>query len=134
MKMKLIQRTNIESALKNKRSSTYEEHNANLENFIGNLNINIINNFDFNKLPKTRIYHIDHIKKVCIDYRLRFLDIKYFKNKLPIEALNKIKKLEKNHKTKLSEFKINFEGFESDINGKEVDINFSHLNMILDKH
>ena len=106
MKMKLIQRTNIESALKNKRSSTYEEHNANLENFIGNLNINIINNFDFNKLLKTRIYHIDHIKKVCIDYRLRFLDIKYFKNKLPIKALNKIKKLEKNHKTKLSEFKI----------------------------
>ncbi len=106
MKMKLIQRTNIESALKNKRSSTYEEHNANLENFIRNLNINIINNFDFNKLPKTRIYHINHIKKVCIDYRLRFLDIKYFKNKLPIEALNKIKKLEKNHKTKLSEFKI----------------------------
>tara|TARA_B100000963_G_scaffold361565_1_gene397747 strand:+ start:4325 stop:4999 length:675 start_codon:yes stop_codon:yes gene_type:complete len=104
--MKLIQRTNIESALKNKRSSTYEEHNANLENFIRNLNINIINNFDFNKLPKTRIYHINHIKKVCIDYRLRFLDIKYFKNKLPIEALNKIKKLEKNHKTKLSEFKI----------------------------
>ena len=106
MKMKLIQRTNIESALKNKRSSTYEEHNANLENFIGNLNINIINNFDFDKLPKTRIYHIDHIKKVCIDYRLRFLDIKYFKNKLPIEALKQIKKLEKEHKTKLSEFKI----------------------------
>ena len=106
MKMKLIQRTNIESALKNKRSSSYEEHNANLENFIGNLNINIINNFDFNKLPKTRIYHIDHIKKVCIDYRLRFLDIKYFKNKLPIEATNIIKKLEKNHKTKLSEFRI----------------------------
>ena len=94
MKMKLIQRTNIESALKNKRSSTYEEHNAYLENFIGNLNINIINNFDLIKLPKTRIYHIDHIKKVCIDYRLRFLDIKYFKNILPIEALNIIKKLE----------------------------------------
>ena len=47
--------------------------------------------------------------EMCIrdsDYRLRFLDIKYFKNKLPIEALNKIKKLEKNHKTKLSEFRI----------------------------
>ncbi len=106
MKMKLIQRTNIESALKKKRSSTYEEHNSNLENFIGNLNISIINNFDFNKLSKARIYHIDHIKKVSIDYRLRFLDIKYFKNKLPIEATNIIKKLEKNHKTKLSEFKI----------------------------
>ena len=106
MKMKLIQRTNIESALKENRENTYDQHKANLSNLIDCLSINIINNFDLNKLSKSKIYHIDHIKRVSIDYRLRFLDIKYFKNKLPIEALEQIKKLEKNHKTKLSEFKI----------------------------
>ena len=106
MKMKLIQRTNIESALKKNRENTYDQHKANLSNLIDGLNISIINNFDLNKLSKSKIYHIDHIKRVSIDYRLRFLDIKYFKNKLPIEALEQIKKLEKNHKTKLSEFKI----------------------------
>ena len=106
MKMKLIQRTNIESALKQNRESTYEEHKVNLSNLIDSLRINTINNFDLSKLSKNRIYHIDHIKKVSIDYRLRFLDIKYFKSKLPIEALKQIKKLEKEHKTKLSEFKI----------------------------
>ena len=106
MKMKLIQRTNIESALKQNRESNFEEHKANLSNLIESLSINTINNFDLSKLSKNRIYHIDHIKKVSIDYRLRFLDIKYFKNKLPIEALKQIKKLEKEHKTKLSEFKI----------------------------
>ena len=106
MKMKLIQRTNIESALKQNRERNFEEHKANLSNLIESLSINTINNFDLSKLSKNRIYHIDHIKKVSIDYRLRFLDIKYFKNKLPIEALKQIKKLEKEHKTKLSEFKI----------------------------
>ena len=106
MKMKLIQRTNIESALRENRKNTYNQHKANLSNLIGGLSISIINNFDLNKLSKSKIYHIDHIKRVSIDYRLRFLDIKYFKNKLPIEALEQIKKLEKNHKTKLSEFKI----------------------------
>ena len=104
--MKLIQRTNIESALKQNRERNFEEHKANLSNLIESLSINTINNFDLSKLSKNRIYHIDHIKKVSIDYRLRFLDIKYFKNKLPIEALKQIKKLEKEHKTKLSEFKI----------------------------
>ena len=106
MKMKLIQRTNIELALKQNRESTYEEHKVSLSNLIDSLSISTVNNFDLTKLSKNRIYHIDHIKKVSIDYRLRFLDIKYFKNKLPVEALKQIKKLEKEHKTKLSEFKI----------------------------
>ena len=64
------------------------------------------NNFDFDKLDKDRIFHLDSIKKTCIDFRLRFLDHKYFKNSLPKEAFSEISKLESSHKTILSNFKI----------------------------
>jgi hypothetical protein len=66
----------------------------------------ISNSFDFELLETKNIYHIDQIKAICIDYRLRFLDTKYFKGKLPYEAISKIKNLEKNHRTVLSGFKI----------------------------
>ena len=65
-----------------------------------------MNNFNFELLETKDIYHIDQIKAICIDYRLRFLDTKYFKGKLPYEAISKIKEIEKNHKTELSGFKI----------------------------
>lgn len=64
------------------------------------------NDFIFNRLDSNNIYHIDQIKKICIDYRLRFLASKYFKGKLPQEALSKIKDLEKIHDLELKGFKI----------------------------
>jgi hypothetical protein len=66
----------------------------------------VSNSFDFELLETKNIYHIDQIKAICIDYRLRFLDTKYFKGKLPYEAISKIKDLEKNHSIVLSGFKI----------------------------
>ena len=39
----------------------------------------IQNNFDFDQLDTNNIYHIEQIKQICIEYRLRFLDSKYFK-------------------------------------------------------
>lgn len=60
--------------------------------------------FDF--LKTENIYHINHIEKICVDYRLRFLDSSLFKNSIPEEAISKIKNLEKEHNTKLSGFKI----------------------------
>ncbi|MBT8245099.1 MAG: hypothetical protein HKP48_06140 [Winogradskyella sp.] len=65
-----------------------------------------INSFDFELLETEYIYHIDQIKSICIDYRLRFLDTKYFKGKLPYEAISKIKAIEKAHDTELKGFKI----------------------------
>ena len=64
------------------------------------------NKFNFDKLDKNKIFDLASIKKICIDYRLRFLDHKYFKNSLPKEAFLEISKLESDHKTILSDFKI----------------------------
>ncbi len=67
---------------------------------------NIINAFDFDLLETDRIYHIDQIRKICIDYRLRFLNSKYFKGQIPPDAVSKIKRLEKKHDIEVKGFKI----------------------------
>lgn len=64
------------------------------------------NKFEFDLLETNQIFHVSQIKKVCIDYRLRFLDSNLFKNVIPEEAITKISALEKNHETKLEGFKI----------------------------
>lgn len=64
------------------------------------------NNFDFDLLETKNIYHVQQIKEICVDYRLRFLDSSFFKNDIPEEAISKIKYLEKNHNTTLDGFKI----------------------------
>ncbi|MGO3237333.1 MAG: hypothetical protein ACTIKA_03590 [Psychroflexus halocasei] len=64
------------------------------------------NNFEIGALETNRVYHIDDIKKICISYRLRFLNSQLFKADLPYEAIQNIKDLEKTHETSLSGFKI----------------------------
>ena len=64
------------------------------------------NEFVFDLLETRRIYHIDQIKQICIDYRLRFLDSKYFKGQIPQKAIDKIKNLESEHETDIKGFKI----------------------------
>lgn len=65
-----------------------------------------VNEFKYDLLESDKIFHISQIKKVAINYRLRFLDSDLFKNTIPEEAVTKICYLEKNHTTKLSGFKI----------------------------
>lgn len=81
----------IESAIENRLTKTPK---------------NIENEFTFNLLETDRIYHIEQIKKICTDYRLRFLDSKYFKGKIPQSAVSKIKHLEKEHNITLDGFKM----------------------------
>ena len=106
MKMKLKSRTDVEKALSKARKLGNQENQDQLNQIINELEISSLNNFDFDLLETDKIFHLEHIKKVCIDYRLRFLDLKFFKNKLPEQAHEEIESLEHNHKTKLGEFKI----------------------------
>lgn len=106
MKANLLPRTNIEKALSKTRELTLEAHKSNLDSLIKSLDIKSLNAFDFDLLATDKIYHLNQIKKVSIDYRLRFLDLKYFKNKLPQEALDTIQALESAHDTQLGSFKI----------------------------
>lgn len=106
MKVNLLPRTNIEESLNRLKTKNIDQHEKELKNLINHLNINTFNSFDFEKLDPNKIYNINTIKSVCIDYRLRFLDIKYFKNKLPNEVFQKIKSLEKTHNTNIGDFKI----------------------------
>ena len=64
------------------------------------------NSFVFDLLDSDKIYHLDHIKTLCIAYRLRFLDSNYFKSEIPASAKRKIKEVEFVHNTNLEGFKI----------------------------
>ncbi|GAA4319235.1 hypothetical protein GCM10023115_45530 [Pontixanthobacter gangjinensis] len=64
------------------------------------------NDFNFDLLETHRIFHLDDIYQICIDYRLRFLDSKFFKAKIPYEAVMEVNRLEKAHETTLRGFKI----------------------------
>lgn len=64
------------------------------------------NTFKFEQLEADRIYHLDQIREICIEYRLRFLDSSYFKGELPHQAIFEIERLQQAHDTELSGFKI----------------------------
>lgn len=118
----IFPRTNIEEKLKNLKIKGLEtegileqvyqilkDDNSKqkcIEKNIARSQNKIVNNFDFDLLETENIYHINHIKQICVDYRLRFLDAKYFKGEIPQEAIYKIKHLEKTHKIEVKGFKI----------------------------
>lgn len=65
-----------------------------------------INNFIIDNVDTDAIFHISQIEKICIDYRLRFLDTRYFKGSYPDKVVEKIQYLEDKHQTILDGFKI----------------------------
>ncbi len=58
-------------------------------------------------LEKNRIFSADDIKTICVNYRLRFLDSKYFKmEELPYDAVIAVKNLEKHLGEEVKHLKI----------------------------
>lgn len=117
-----LPRTNIETKLQKFRDKnidpstwknqvqtildTVEENENRIQKKLSETSQEYQNNFDFDQLKTSNIYHIDQIKQICIDYRLRFLDSKYFKGKLPKSAISAIKDLENKHEISIEGFKI----------------------------
>lgn len=64
------------------------------------------NQLNFDLLEADKVFHLEQIKALCIEYRLRFLDSNIFKNEIPEEAISKIRMMEKEHNTSLEGFKI----------------------------
>ncbi|UII79296.1 hypothetical protein [Flagellimonas sp. CMM7] len=82
------------------------EKETNIDVVLASKNPSGSNDFDFDLLETNRIYHIDQIKEICIDYRLRFLDSRYFKGKIPKKATSSIRDLEITHNIEVKGFKI----------------------------
>lgn len=118
-----MKRTNIQEKLsRTKEKSTnkekvlesvfaiLEQNRSERETIQKNIGVNSVktanNSFVPDLLRPENIYHIDQIKKICVDYRLRFLDSKLFKGAIPEEAISKIRQMEKDHQTTLAGFKV----------------------------
>jgi hypothetical protein len=64
------------------------------------------NALNLTKLDPNRIFGVDEIQKICIDYRLRFLDAKYFKGEIPYAAIAEVKRIQKNQAEEITGFKL----------------------------
>lgn len=58
------------------------------------------------KLDPASIYHLDQIRNLCTDYRLRFLDGEFFKGEIPYQALSKIKQIQRDQELEINNYKI----------------------------
>jgi len=107
--LKLRNKRIAEAALMDEVQKILEEESAKDEKILNALQENCedeSNHFYFDLLSTNKIFHISDIEKICITYRLRFLNSSLFKGELPYEAISKIKQLEEEHKISLKAYKI----------------------------
>lgn len=118
----LIKKTNIARELSDLRNKSAGENNIlaevrqilaqdiaqenGIHQRLNTTPVTVDNPFDLDLLDSHKIYHLDQIREICINYRLRFLDSKYFKGDIPQSGLTKIKEMEKLHGIDIHGFKI----------------------------
>ncbi|MDN3677482.1 hypothetical protein QWY90_09135 [Flavobacterium paronense] len=118
----LVNSVNLEKELLSKRrkfkseaaiiaevKSIFEENDSERNQIIDKLkqqSSTKMNLLQFDLLETDKLFHLEQIKKICIEYRLRFLESDIFKNEIPEEAITKIRMMEKEHNTSLEGFKI----------------------------
>ena len=68
-----------------------------------------------------KLLSIETVECICLKYRLRILDISYFKGELPQAALNKVKEIESRYKTHLKPLKIIAPGELFELEDSEID-------------
>ena len=68
-----------------------------------------------------KLLSIKTVECICLKYRLRILDISYFKGELPQAALNKVKEIERRYKTHLKPLKIIAPGELFELEDSEID-------------
>jgi len=66
----------------------------------------LVNHLRVKDLDPDKIFTTQQIRNLCTQYRLRFLDTKYFRGEIPYEAIVKIKALQRDHNTELRAFKM----------------------------
>ncbi len=77
-----------------------------ISNSLKDTNNDNINQLKFDEMKTKNIFHKDTIKKICVRYRLRFLDSNLFKGDYPKNITKIISDIEKKHNTKLNNFMI----------------------------
>ena len=68
-----------------------------------------------------KMLSIQTVERICLKYRLRILDISYFKGELPQAALKKVQEIESRYKTKLKPLKIIAPGELFELVDSEID-------------
>lgn len=86
--------------------SKNEDERRAIKNTLHTGNPSAENNFQYDALDPTRIFHISHIRALCIAYRLRLLDASLYSSGIPEEAISAVHQLNRIHQTALKGFKI----------------------------